>query len=118
MATSISTAPTVNGMSDSPRYDVVVVGAGHNGLTCAAFVAKAGKRVLAVERLWHTGAGAFPMAFTNGWPGRNTAETILRGPSLLSRVRGSDRASALLPSQPPAPVAAPATATAKETIPS
>lgn len=28
-------------------YDVIVVGAGHNGLTCAAYLAKAGKRVLA-----------------------------------------------------------------------
>ena len=30
-------------------YDVVVVGAGHHGLTCAAFLAKAGKRVLVLE---------------------------------------------------------------------
>lgn len=30
-------------------YDVIVIGAGHNGLTCAAFLAKAGRRVLVVE---------------------------------------------------------------------
>ncbi|NUS44048.1 MAG: NAD(P)/FAD-dependent oxidoreductase [Mycobacteriaceae bacterium] len=30
-------------------YDVVVIGAGHNGLTCAAYLAKAGKKVLVLE---------------------------------------------------------------------
>ncbi|MEX2420299.1 MAG: NAD(P)-binding protein, partial [Actinomycetota bacterium] len=27
-------------------YDVVIVGGGHNGLTCGCYLAKAGKRVL------------------------------------------------------------------------
>lgn len=31
-------------------YDVVVVGAGHNGLTCACYLAKAGRKVLVLER--------------------------------------------------------------------
>jgi phytoene dehydrogenase-like protein len=34
----------------SGRYDAIVVGAGHNGLTCAAYLAKAGRKVLVVER--------------------------------------------------------------------
>jgi phytoene dehydrogenase-like protein len=33
-----------------PAYDVVIVGAGHNGLTCACYLAKAGRKVLVLER--------------------------------------------------------------------
>ncbi|PWH13113.1 MAG: hypothetical protein DDG60_10985 [Anaerolineae bacterium] len=32
------------------RYDVLIIGAGHNGLTAAAYLAKAGKRVLVLEQ--------------------------------------------------------------------
>jgi phytoene dehydrogenase-like protein len=41
-------------MSD---YDVVVMGAGHNGLTAAAYMAKAGKKVLVLESKPHFGGG-------------------------------------------------------------
>lgn len=38
-------------------YDVVVVGAGHNGLTAAGYLAKAGLTVLVLERSDHAGGG-------------------------------------------------------------
>lgn len=31
-----------------------------------------------VSGVWHTAAGAFPMAFLSGWPGRNGAREVLR----------------------------------------
>lgn len=48
------------------QWDVIVVGAGHNGLTCAAYLARAGKRVLVLEARDRVG-GACTLEET--WPG-------------------------------------------------
>lgn len=48
------------------RWDVVVVGAGHNGLACAAYLARAGKSVLVLESRARVG-GACTLEET--WPG-------------------------------------------------
>jgi phytoene dehydrogenase-like protein len=42
----------------SSRYDVVIVGGGHNGLVAAAYLARAGRSVLILERLDHVGGVA------------------------------------------------------------
>ncbi len=44
--------------SPTTSYDVVIVGGGHNGLTAAAYLAKAGRSVLLLEKLADTGGAA------------------------------------------------------------
>jgi len=39
-------------------FDDIVLGAGHNGLTAAAYLARAGRKVLVLERLDHVGGAA------------------------------------------------------------
>ncbi|WP_120429713.1 phytoene desaturase family protein [Acinetobacter baylyi] len=39
------------------QYDVIVIGAGHNGLTAGSYLAKAGKKVLILERKDYVGGG-------------------------------------------------------------
>jgi len=42
----------------SPKYDAVVIGGGHNGLTAAAYLARGGKKVLVLERRHVLGGAA------------------------------------------------------------
>src|ERR1044071_8386345 len=49
-------ASSANG--SKAKYDVIVIGGGHNGLTNAAYLARAGKKVLVLERRHVLGGAA------------------------------------------------------------
>jgi phytoene dehydrogenase-like protein len=56
----------VAGSRGSQRYDAVIIGGGHNGLTCAAYLARAGLKVAVLERR-HILGGA--TVTEEVWPG-------------------------------------------------
>src|SRR6185503_13336085 len=45
-------------MSATRAYDAIVIGGGHNGLVCAAYLARAGRKVLVLERRERVGGAA------------------------------------------------------------
>ena len=49
-----------------PKYDAIIIGGGHNGLVTAAYLARAGRRVLVLERREVLGGCAVTESI---WPG-------------------------------------------------
>ncbi len=45
-------------MSSNNAFDAIIVGGGHNGLAAAAYLSKAGRKVLLLEKLGHPGGAA------------------------------------------------------------
>jgi phytoene dehydrogenase-like protein len=70
-------------MPHRESFDVVIVGGGHNGLVSAAYLARAGKRVLLLERLAGTGGAAVSDAVFPGVDARLSRYSYLV--SLLPR---------------------------------
>jgi phytoene dehydrogenase-like protein len=65
--------------------DVVIIGAGHNGLTCAAYLAAAGLRVKVVERRKVVGGAAVTEEFHPGFRNSVAAYTVsLLNPQIIA----------------------------------
>ena len=72
--------------------DVVIIGAGHNGLTCAAYLAMAGLRVRVVERRTAVGGAAVTEEFHPGFRNSVAAYTVsLLNPQIISDLKLSER---------------------------
>src|ERR1700681_4670252 len=68
--------------------DVVIIGAGHNGLTCAAYLAMAGLRVKVVERRKVVGGAAVTEEFHPGFSNSVAAYTVsLLNPQVITDLR-------------------------------
>lgn len=72
-------------MSD---IDVLIIGAGHNGLTCAAYLAMAGLRVKVVERRDVVGGAAVTQEFCPGFRNSVAAYTVsLLNPKIIDDLK-------------------------------
>lgn len=60
----------------STAYDIVVIGGGHNGLACAAYLAKGGRRVLVVEAADRLGGAAANRELAPGVTGPGCAHIL------------------------------------------
>jgi phytoene dehydrogenase-like protein len=71
--------------------DVVIIGAGHNGLTCAAYLAMAGLRVKVVERRKVVGGAAVTEEFHPGFRNSVAAYTVsLLNPQISADLKLTD----------------------------
>src|SRR5436309_2948066 len=85
----------------SGSYDIIIVGAGHNGLVTAAYLARAGKRVLVLERRHVVGGACVTEEL---WPGFKVStaayvNSLLR-PEIIRDLELSRHGFELLPRSP------------------
>ncbi|HUL63563.1 MAG TPA: NAD(P)/FAD-dependent oxidoreductase [Burkholderiaceae bacterium] len=71
-----------------PSIDVVIIGAGHNGLTCACYLAAAGLKVRMVERRAIVGGAAVTEEFHPGFRNSTASYTVsLLNPTVIRDLR-------------------------------
>ena len=78
-------------MSESDAFDVVVIGGGHNGLVCAAYLGAAGLRVAVLERREVVGGAAVTEEFLPGFRNSVAAYTVsLLNPKVIRDLELAD----------------------------
>ena len=73
------------------RYDGIVIGAGHNGLVCAALLARAGRRILVLEARERAGGAAVTREFSPGFRASTAAHVLYGLPASLGTELGLER---------------------------
>ena len=85
----------------SDRYDVVIIGGGHNGLTAAAYLAKAGRTVLVLEKKNSLGGAAVTEEFFPGFRASSIAdETDTLSPKVVADLKLNSFGLHVLPADP------------------
>ncbi len=75
-------------MSIESRYDAVIIGGGHNGLTCACYLAAAGLKVRILERHTEVGGAAITETFHPGFRNSVAAYTVsLLNPKVIADLK-------------------------------
>src|SRR3954462_4407919 len=69
-------------------HDAVIIGGGHNGLVCAAYLAMAGRKVIVLERRGVVGGAAVTQEFYPGFRNSVAAYTVsLLNPKVIADLR-------------------------------
>src|SRR3989440_3237367 len=72
----------------SRHYDAAIIGGGHNGLVCAAYLAMAGLKVVVLERRGVVGGAAVTEEFHPGFRNSVASYTVsLLSPKVISDLR-------------------------------
>ncbi len=75
-------------MTGDRKQDVVIIGAGHNGLTCACYLARSGLRVTMVEKRAVVGGAAVTEEFHPGFRNSTASYTVsLLNPQVIRDLR-------------------------------
>jgi phytoene dehydrogenase-like protein len=82
-------------------YDAIIIGAGHNGLVCAAYLANAGKKVLVLERRHLLGGAAVTEEIFPGFKfSRASYVNSLFRPEIISDLKLKSFGLEFIPRQP------------------
>ena len=88
-------------MSQKAHYDAIIIGGGHNGLVCAAYLAKAGRSVCVLERRHVLGGCATTEALWPGYKVSTAAYVIsLFLPQIIRELKLKQYGLAILPRSP------------------